>query len=333
MLETIREHAAALLDDAERARAEAAHIAYYRSFVARRTFVGTSALDDVALIDADIDNVRAGYDRSAAAGDHDTALALVVDLGAYWGVRCHYRELGERIRRPLERGARDPARRADAVRLLSWHAYVVGESAEAVDLATRGIDLATSTRNLDALCGCHQLLGTVALDRGDVTTARRHFELARAIAVELDLDDTLARTNSNLADLALALGDHDEARQRWEHNLTQPLAPWREVRARWGLATIARRDGRLDEAADDFTRSLQLSEVIGQPHMAGVALVGLALVAADRGEHAESRALLERADAVLEVAGIELTGTDAEAYRDARSSTLAAQEPDERASR
>jgi tetratricopeptide (TPR) repeat protein len=318
MLETIREHAAVILDDSERARAEAAHIAYYCSLAAQRSAMGPDALEDLALIEGDVDNFRAAYDRSFAAGDDDTALGIAMDLENYWFVRGHYREGCERMRRPLERDARAPARRADALRMLSWHAFVSGDVADSIDLATRSLELATASRNLDAQWGCHGLFGMVALGNGEFTTARRHFEQAHAIAVELGTDDALARTNSNLADLAMALGDYEQARQRWERNVGRPLPPWREIRARWGLGTIARRQGRFDEADQQFARSVELAEAIGYPHAVAVALVGRALVAADRGDAVECRLLLDRADAVLEIAGIVLAGSDGEDYREAR---------------
>ena len=56
--------------------------------------------------------------------------------------------------------------------MLSWLAYSCGEVADAVGLATRGIELATSTRSLDALCGFHAVLGLVAIDRNEFATAR-----------------------------------------------------------------------------------------------------------------------------------------------------------------
>jgi tetratricopeptide (TPR) repeat protein len=173
------------------------------------------------------------------------------------------------------------------------------------------------------------VLGLAALDRNELATAREHLEQAHAYAGELDLDDAVARTNGNLADLAMTCGDHDQARQRWERNLAHPILPWRESHTRWGLGTLARRDGRLDEADDHFARTLQVADAIGFPHYVAIACVGLAAVAADRGNYAECRILLERADAVLEVAGIELTGIDAEAYREAHRTTLAEQEPGE----
>ena len=329
MLETIREHAAALLDDAERVRAEDAHIAYYRSFAARLAFDGPSVVNELATVDADLDNLRVAFDRSSAAGDDEDAFAIAVDLGRYWHIRGHYREGSERIRQRLERGAGEPARRAQAMGTLSYLTYLRGELADAVDLATRGAEAATSTQSLDALCRCHTVLGLVALDRDQFTTARDHLERAHAIAVDFDRDTLTARTNGNLADLAMMCGDHEQARQRWKHSLTRPLTPWREVHARWGLGTAARRDGRVDEADDHFTRALQLAEAIGYPHYVAIALVGLAVVAADRGEHVQCSVLLERVDAVLQVAGIELTGIDAEAYLEAKQATLATTEPGE----
>ena len=255
MLETIREYAAACLDPADRAAAEAAHAAYYLSLSDRLTYDGSTAIEVLARLDAEMDNVRAAFDRSIAGGDDDTALALAVSVDRYWDVRGYYREGCDRIGLLLERGAGPPALRARAVAMMSLLTYRLGELGDAVILATRGVELATATRSLAAAYECHNVLGIIALDRNDLTTARRYLERAHTIAADLDRDETRAHANGNLADLAMTSGDNVLARQLWERNLGSTLPPWVELHTRWGLGTVARREGRHDAANDQFTRA------------------------------------------------------------------------------
>ena len=284
-------------------------------------------MEGLARLDMEIDNVRAAFDRSTAAGDDDTALALAVAVGNCWDVRGRYREGYERIAPLVERGAGTPSRRARALAMLAWLVYRLGDLDAAAGFATRGVEFATASHCPEDVYLCHLVLGVVALDRNDLTTARRHLERAHSIAVDMDHDDARALADGNLADLALTTGDHALARQLWERNLDRStLHFWVELHTRWGLGTVARREGRHDAADEQFSRCLELAEIVGSPHYAAVALVGLAAVAADRGDDDGATALLRRADVVLEVAGIELTGIDAEAYRDAHRVTLAVRE-------
>jgi predicted ATPase/DNA-binding SARP family transcriptional activator len=318
MLATVREHAAALLDNAD--SMIAAHAAHYAALAEGTELKGATRAQGLAEIDLELDNTRAALDRA----DDETALRIATALYQYWYARGHFREGRDRIRGPLERGAGDTTLQARALHALAGLTWLLGDIDDAEAVARRGIDVGTSTAALEPIMGCHTVLGLVARDRGDLAAAADHIERSGALAQELGLDRDVIIANTNLADLALAAGDLEAARLRFERTLAwneANVAPVDDSFALLGLGAVAHRSGRLDEAVEHLTRALALCERAGFRHNAAIALVGLAAIAADRGEHDDAALLLGHGSELLSVTGSELNGADAELY--ARTKTTA----------
>ena len=325
MLETLREHAAQLLDaQGDRSVAEARHASYYAELIEGAALKGPGQAQALALVDADIDNLRAAIDRSELAGDDGTALRIASGLYRYYYLRGLFREGRTRISGPLQRGAGDPGLRALALRAVCGLHYMLGELDEAEAYAVQGIDVGNTAGADDAVMGCHTVMSHVARERENFAEAMAHLERSEAIAKELGLDDDVMIANTNLGELALAVGDLGEARRRWEHTLSiYADGDENGTFALLGLGAVAHRQGFLDEAAVHFSRALVLSERAGWPHNITMALVGLAGVAADRNEHAEAAVLLGRASSLLDATGGDLTVADEEIYQRARAGALA----------
>ncbi|NGN67698.1 AfsR/SARP family transcriptional regulator [Streptomyces sp. A7024] len=97
LLETIHEYAderAAEHPD-RRAATRARHTAHYLTFAhgAEPRLRGPAQLQWFPLVEAEADNFRAVLQRSLDAGDEDTLIALISDLGWFWWLR-DYREEG-----------------------------------------------------------------------------------------------------------------------------------------------------------------------------------------------------------------------------------------------
>jgi hypothetical protein len=90
-----------------------------------------------------------------------------------------------------------------------------------------------------------------------------------------------------------------------------------------GLGSVAVRQGHLEEAAGHFIRARTMSERAGWPHNTAMALVGLAGVVSEQGDHAEAARLLGRAEALLEATGGELVVADEEIYQQVRKAAIA----------
>lgn len=325
MLETIREHAAELLDtDGHRSVTEARHASYFRDLTEAAAVSGpVNQAQNVQVLDADIDNLRAAIERSELTGDDDTALRVATGLYRFYYLRGLFREGRDRIAGPLHRGTGDPGLQALALRALAGFHFLLGELDEATVVALRGIEVATGAGVDYAVMACHTVLSHVARERGEFAEAMSRLESSAAIAEELGLADDVVVANTNLGELALAIGDLDEARRRWELSLEFHGDHVASTFARLGLGSVAVRQGHLEEAAGHFLRARTMSERAGWPHNTTMALIGLAGVVSEQGHHAEAARLLGRANALLEATGGELVVADEEIYQHVRTAALA----------
>ncbi len=209
MLETIREYAADVFEDAEEIRSR--HAAYYLDLAHRAgpELEGPAQVVWLELLDLEQDNLRMALDETQRAGRPDIALEAAIALGVFWETRAHVDESARRFEGLL------------------------------------AVEQPPSLRVLGL-----RDLGGFALRQGDYEKAKRlaneRLELSRALN-----DDVLVhRSLQNLANVAIAEDDLDEARR-----LITPVVAWaREhpeegVRALETLARIERRAGEFDRAA------------------------------------------------------------------------------------
>jgi predicted ATPase/DNA-binding SARP family transcriptional activator len=326
MLETIREYAAELLDsEGDRQAAEARHASYFRDLIETAAVSGPYNKHRKAqVLDADIDNFRATIERSEIAGDDDTALFVATGLYRFFYNRGLFREGRARIAGPLHRGAGDQALQALAMRALAGFHFLLGEAEESRAVALKGIDVGTASGADYAVMACHTVLSHLARERGELADATSHLERSAAIAEELGLADDVVVANTNLGELALAAGNLEEARRRWELSLQfYDEGDEASTFALLGLGSVASLQGHLEEATKHFTRARTLSEQAGWLHNTTMALVGLAGVVSKQGDHREAVRLLGRAGALLEATGGELVTADEEIHRHVRAAALA----------
>ncbi|MGA5816344.1 BTAD domain-containing putative transcriptional regulator [Kitasatospora sp. NPDC094028] len=96
MLETIHEYATERLAEsaAERAAAEARHLAHFRAVVADAAegFHGPEQLHWLTVVDRELDNIRAALRRAIDRADEQQALTLVLCMAWYWSLRGYNQE-------------------------------------------------------------------------------------------------------------------------------------------------------------------------------------------------------------------------------------------------
>lgn len=155
--------------------------------------------------------------------------------------------------------------------------------------------------------GCETVLGLSALGRGRLDEARAHISRSGALARELGLEADAVIADTNLAEIAYRARELDQSRRLWEGVLAwheQHSPPESSVFALLGLGATACAEGGVDEADRLFGRAREIAGAAGFAQLVGHAHVGLATVAARRGNHAEAAGLLGRADDLFdEVAG------------------------------
>lgn len=331
MLETVREHAALLLAPEDCRQVAAAHAAYYAAAADATPFNGSHQEEGLRWADLELDNLRAAADRAQAAGDDTTALRIATALYRFWYVRGQLREGRDRIGRPLRAGAGagDPTLQAVALSRLAGLHLIMGELDEAIVAAERGVELGSATAALQPVMACETVLGLTRTARREFDQARHHLEHSGQLAEQLGSAYDAMIANTNLGELALFAGDLSEAQRRWERTLAwnQGQPGTDDTFAHLGLGAVARRQGRLTEAAEHFARASELAEQNRFPQNLAFAALGLAGVAADQGAYEEATRLLARVDTLLGATGGKLNSEDTADYERTRAAVLAASGP------
>jgi DNA-binding CsgD family transcriptional regulator/tetratricopeptide (TPR) repeat protein len=166
---------------------------------------------------------------------------------------------------------------AFALRGLALVEALEGHVDEARDLATRGLELATSRGDVVVSVLHRQILAFVALSTGEVAEADRHLTEAARGAEEVGARHPLRfRLDGDRVEAALALGDLDRCGpivERLEHVARVAPTPWTlAVGARCrGLLEAAR--GDLDAAAAALERAVSEHERLPMPFERGRTLL------------------------------------------------------------
>src|SRR5215217_7367411 len=147
MLDTVRAYAGERF--AAAADSDGVRERHYRHFLAlaerhgsQRALWGVSRKDQLARLDADIDNLHAGLGWAVSQGSAESALALCAVLGWYWLMRDRYADAVDWIDRALSLPSADvhPALRTQALCVKGWALWPLGRGDEqrAVMVETEG---------------------------------------------------------------------------------------------------------------------------------------------------------------------------------------------------
>jgi predicted ATPase/DNA-binding SARP family transcriptional activator len=253
MLETIREYALERLRARGEERLARRRHASYFCGVAELCAPGYHSAE-IARTDRDYHNMRAALSWALEAGQHELSLRLVSSLFWYWDTRGLLEEAQSWIAQSLRPDVALPYPWGARVRVYAGYlAYRRGSPAEATSLAELVAEdgrAAAEDRGL-AL----RVIGLSALQAGDTTGARRHFERALAFAQAHKLPAAVAAAQNNLGLLYLLQGQLAQA----ESMLWASYESWEQQR---------------------------------HPRYIGVALVTLGYIAAQRGEAQQACTLL-----------------------------------------
>jgi predicted ATPase len=229
MLETVREYALEQLGaDDQDVRDRHARACLELLSGAEDGLVSAEQPEWLRRLDADHDNVRAALQHALAAGDGDTAVALVAPMWRYWLLRGGMNE-----GRPLSRAA----------------------------LALGG---GTPALRMRAANGA----GIMAAEQGDYEGARGHFEESLKYARDLGMRDRVARIISNLGVLAVYRSDPETAILLYEEAaaIARELGDVRAVSIYTQNLGIAHDEsGQVPRAIDLLEKSLALARTVSDP--------------------------------------------------------------------
>ena len=299
MLATVREYALEQLD--REPDAAAVRQQHARRFLAlgerAEEKLRIGMLHWVARLEADLGNLRTALAYFRNAGDADSHARLAIAMCEFWLASKYYDEglrliesalsadLAPALRgrafegagrlalhlNDLERAEKyareclglatevgDPADAAQSLTTLALVASSRGDLAEARSLLSEGVEIARRGNDLASLTSALDFLAELELTEGDVVGARAHFEEALALREAAGSPGWIAWSHSNLGLIAYAQGEFDKALE-------------------W------------------YRRALAPAQELGISQLVGDCLIGIAAVAARRGEICRAARLLAAA--------------------------------------
>jgi predicted ATPase/class 3 adenylate cyclase len=227
MLETIREYAAARLEESD--EAEEVRRRHAECFLAlaeeaepflRRCWSG----EWLDRLEREHDNLRAALERLMASGERELALRLAGAVWWFWDGRGHLAEGRRRLENALQADERPTAARARALNGAAALAVDGGDPPTARLLAEEGLALQRALGDDWGAAYSVYLLAHAALSEADWPTAQRLFEESLRLFGELGDEHYTLDSTYKLAWTYEGLGDRERARAVHGKNLLQARA-------------------------------------------------------------------------------------------------------------
>jgi predicted ATPase len=297
MLDTIREIGLALLAGSGREPAVRRALAGY---VADLLVRAPEQERGYELVDAELDNVRAGLGWAVSAAPELLAAPVVRALTAYYASRGYFPEAG-RILRAIAGVVPDAAARAYALHGAGLAANESGDQPAAVALAEQAGEIFDQLGDAAGRCATLSLIGNAHKATGGYELARAAHQASLDLARELGDQRRVAVTLNNLGTLAHDQGDLPAAHRHYRESLRvkRELGDQRGVAvALLNLGDLASDRHRYRAAIGHAQRAADLFRAHGEQRRLAHALTVLAGAAAGLGEHDRARELAEEALAV-----------------------------------
>jgi predicted ATPase len=245
MLETIREYAVERLAESGAAEdVRRRHASYFVEVAGRvrqaMVEAGEAETAAFALLDIEIDNVRATLDFLHESGEPELESRVAVALRWYWIVRGPATEAIRIFERIVSVSAGLPRPHADALSGAGIFNYRRGERARATEQLEAARAIYHRLGDEDEVGRCVAELGAIAVDDQDFARAAELFEDAVAAFERSENAYRLGVALSNLAAVATMCGRHEEAA---EHT-RRAIAMQRETNDRGGLGVSLANLGR-----------------------------------------------------------------------------------------
>jgi non-specific serine/threonine protein kinase len=314
MLETIREYALELLaksdDDAPTRNAHADFYLRLAEEAAKRR-TGSESAHWLAIISAELNNLRLALDHFGTAVALEEQLRLASSLGWFWDIRELYREGLGHVEAALARAETDQSPdRLSAMVWAGWLSMRLGRLDQAAAYAEAAMPVADSKSDKTTLAHTLSLLGGVAVSRGDHATAERYFTEVLTLARHHELPG--GQVNSavhNLGTMAFLEGNLDRARALLEESVALDRADGSMVRLAIGLDNLGLvlfTQGDLAGAVHCAREQLTLRSELGIE----AALMGAALLAQEARQLELSTRLLGSEEATAERVGTLVFGVE-----------------------
>lgn len=231
---------------------------------------------------------RESIAAQAAEGDAGmwlpSSLAMLSNVRGMQGRRAEARELGERSLAVAER-LDDVPGVLNSLQILGNLERTLGNYAQAEALAQRGVALCRQRGSWNVETWCLALLGDIYKEQGRLGEAKAMYESCFARSQHHPLLRGMAQLD--LGDIAMLEGCYGEARTRLTdalERLERSVTHWGIVLAWDYLGELSCREQKYDLAADCFRSAQSLALASGCTALSTNIVVGMARVAAARGQ-------------------------------------------------
>jgi tetratricopeptide (TPR) repeat protein len=315
--ELVRQYVADRLAEAPQEEEEARdrHSGYYTDFAAQLEgeLKGAGQLQALAALDAEVDNIRAGWRWAVRQGELGAVRKPARTLWYFYEMHAWYQEaeatFGWAVSELDQKRGPGGEPESEAVRLRAYLSALQGwsymRSGRLEESQTLLQSSLTSLRSLGRsieLADVHYYSGVVAWLSGDFPRARTHFLEQLALAEQVGNQWDIALATGSLALVAQSLGAYGEAQERFQAALAinRRLGEQRmQAVALHFLGVLKRTVGAYVEAQACFRESLTLSTLVGERWIYGMGLSQLGEVLHLLGDHAEAIRLLHESLSLL----------------------------------
>ena len=319
LLETVRQYALEQLgESADQDEVRSRHLAYYAALAEKAIpgLVGPSPGDWIARLDPEQKNILAAHSWPGRDDlDAELALRLAVATFHIWTHRgplaVGYRMTVESLRRP--RAQKRNLARCRALAAASQFAVFLGLHGDALRCAEESLAIGREIGDRGRVAMALQLLGMVRSEQGDRATALGHFEESLALTRDVGPTRRVAAALQNLALWHQQGGNLDAA----EALLEQSLALARDesdrsantVAASCSLAGLLVNRTAYERARAMLIEATEIAAEIGSKWAEGLALSGVAELAASTGDWDRAARFIGASEALSEQTGIHRDGS------------------------
>ncbi len=329
MLETVREYAAAKLDQAEWAPLQRRHAEYFLALAAEAGPHLKHSRQSVwgERLRAESENIDAALAWTIEGDRVDLGLRLAAALHYYWLDRDFAARGTRWLDLLLDRSAGAPADvRANALLVLANLASVQGNLERCEGSASEALELFRGLGDDSGAAWALVLLATVHEMRGDFEKERVRLEEALPLFRALGDELGIRRTLHLLGNLAREAGDLERAGALLREAVDLARAAqdrFHAVAVLHALGDIELERGSLGDARSLYVEALQGSREIAAHRVAGYCLAGLSAVAATQGTLQLAADLWAAVAALERTVGFRLRSPSRERYeRRLRQETL-----------
>ncbi len=291
------------------------HSAYYTEFIAslESKLKGPELVLARAKIDADIDNIRAGWRWAVKQGHNADVQKPIRAFWSFYDLRGWYQEAFDSFSWAFEQmdatleSIDDADGSATALRdylrgMAGWFLLRRGKLEEAEKLLQLSVSslrtFGTSVEMTDVL----YYAGASAWMSGDYPRAKAHFLEELAMAEKIGGKWNIGQASIGLGMLTQSTGEYKEALHHWQRalDMSRSIGDQRGMAIVLNFSSILKRTiGAYAEAQASLRECLALNKSVGDRLINGMAMSQLGLVTQALGNHTEAVAILSESVTLL----------------------------------